>query len=87
MLITDGKSCVSDKCTNEYSDLREIMDVIEAGQKDLGEANGGTKANIFTFTVGSNGDNNIPRHISCANNGTWNEYHSLIILILKYMNV
>eukprot|EP00210_Caulerpa_lentillifera_P005931 g5670.t1 len=68
MFLTDGRdtSAPDFKSISAPTMLRKI----ERYQQKLEDATG-SRAMIFTFSMGEDSDGSIPRQISCANNGSW----------------
>ena len=64
LFLTDG---VTTDDPDKSTASKMIMSAIEAGQKKLT----GAKAHIFTYSMSSQADHDVPRAIACANNGIW----------------
>ncbi|GMH38632.1 hypothetical protein BSKO_06516 [Bryopsis sp. KO-2023] len=61
IFLTDGVNCCSPG---------ELLSNIEDRQVDL-EAKTGSRALVFTFSMGRDADDSVPKQIACANNGAW----------------
>lgn len=66
--LTDGKDTSKDKGASIKA--THMLHEIEHYQRKLFDETG-SRAQIFTFSMGDNSDDSIPRQIACANEGAW----------------
>ncbi|GMH39187.1 hypothetical protein BSKO_07085 [Bryopsis sp. KO-2023] len=76
IFLTDGEDCSlptypGSSCSVSNKDGPEkVLSNIEDRQVDL-EAKSGSRALIFTFSMGRDADDSVPKQIACANDGAW----------------
>ncbi|GMH39472.1 hypothetical protein BSKO_07370 [Bryopsis sp. KO-2023] len=75
IFLTDGEDCTVSDTGGECSLSREegpeqLLANIEKRQAAL-EKGTGSRALIFTFSMGKDADDSVPKQIACANDGTW----------------
>lgn len=74
IFLTDGMDCstgTSSECSLSREDGPErLLANIGERQEQLEESTG-SRASIFTLSMGKDADDSIPRQIACANDGTW----------------
>ncbi|GMH39464.1 hypothetical protein BSKO_07362 [Bryopsis sp. KO-2023] len=78
IFLTDGEDCSLSRTGGECSLSREegpeqLLANIEKRQAAL-EKSTGSRALIFTFSMGKDADDSVPRQIACANEGTWSSF-------------
>ncbi|GMH38630.1 hypothetical protein BSKO_06514 [Bryopsis sp. KO-2023] len=77
IFLTDGADCslpsysADFPCSISLEDgPEEVLSNIESRQVDL-EAKTGSRALVFTFSMGRDADDSVPKQIACANDGAW----------------
>lgn len=78
LFLTDGEDCTmrgvpcSMPTPEDLTPVDAVMDFVEKKQQELIEA-GSQPAHIFSFSLGFDADDEIPKEMACANEGVWSD--------------